>query len=334
MNLNNLLKMRILLALLTVITLFIACDSNPVQKTTKTTTTTTVVTPQFSADSAYLFVKEQIDFGPRIPGSEPHTACANYLVAKLAQYCDTAFIQHFTATTFDTKQFASKNIIGSFHPEKTKRILLGAHWDTRPHADADPNPNNWDQPFDGANDGASGVGALIEIARQLAIKQPEVGVDIIFFDIEDYGLPNGSNEQGDWWGLGAQHWAKNTHRPKTDYQYGILLDMVGGFNPTFLREGFSDYYAPNIVAKVWKKAYELGYNQYFPNTPGNPITDDHYYVNSIARIPMINIIHQDHSTGTGFVATWHTLEDNLQNIDANSLKIAGTTVLGVIYDEK
>ncbi len=313
--------------------LLTACESKAPKEISKKPTAPTVTLPNYSADSAFYYVKKQTEFGPRIPATEPHAACAQYLHAKLKEFCDTAFVQHFSAETFDTKTFAGQNIIGSFHPEKKQRILLGAHWDTRPQADADPNPENHDKTFEGANDGASGVGALLEIARQLSINAPNVGVDIIFFDLEDYGTPNGVNIDGDWWGLGSQYWAKNCHRPTSDYSYGFLLDMVGGFAPKFLREGFSDYYAPAIVSKVWKKAYELGHKEYFLNTPGNPITDDHYYVNTMGRIPMINIIHQDHTTGTGFVSTWHTLEDNIQNIDPNSLKVVGTTVLSVLESE-
>ena len=289
--------------------------------------------PSFNADSAFYFVKAQTDFGPRVPNTEAHKNCAHFLHKQLERYCDKVMVQHFTARTFDGVKINGKNIIGSFFPEKEKRILLAAHWDSRPFADHDANPANRETPIDGANDGASGVGVLLEIARQLKEKNPEIGVDIIFFDAEDWGTKNSKNDSGDWWCLGSQHWARNPHVPNYKADFGILLDMVGAPNAKFLQEEISMRFAARIVAKVWSKAYKLGHKDYFLNTAGHPITDDHQYVNQIAKIPMINIIHQDHTTGTGFVSTWHTTQDNISNIDKQTLYVVGTTVLGVIYDE-
>jgi len=292
-----------------------------------------IVIPNFDPDSAFYFVKTQTDFGPRVPNTEAHKKCAVFLQNKLEKYCDKVILQQFTATTFDKTKINGINIIGTFSPEKEKRILLAAHWDSRPFADHDPNPANRDTPIDGANDGASGVGVLLEISRQLKEKNPEVGVDIIFFDAEDWGTRNSKNDSGDWWCLGSQHWARNPHIANYKADFGILLDMVGAPNAKFLQEETSMRFASRIVAKVWSKAYKLGFKDYFLNNAGNPITDDHQYVNQIAKIPMINIIHQDHSTGTGFVSTWHTTQDNISNIDKQTLYVVGTTVLGVIYDE-
>jgi len=293
-----------------------------------------ITAPNFDPDSAFYFVKAQTDFGPRVPNTEAHRKCAQFLQNKLEEYCDVVIVQPFTTHTFDGTKINGKNIIGSFFPEKQRRVLLAAHWDSRPFADNDPNPANRNIPIDGANDGASGVGVLLEVARQLKEKNPEIGVDIIFFDAEDWGPRMGEPETGDWWCLGAQHWARNPHVANYKADYGILLDMVGAPNAKFLQEGISMHYASKIVAKVWSKAYQLGFRDYFLNFPGNPITDDHLYVNKIARIPMINIIHQDHTTGTGFFPAWHTLQDNISNIDRNTLYVVGTTVLAVIYDEK
>jgi Zn-dependent M28 family amino/carboxypeptidase len=293
-----------------------------------------IAIPNFDPDSAYYFVKIQTDFGPRVPNTEAHKKCALFLKNQLEKYCDKVTVQNFVAITFDGTKLNGKNIIGSFFPEKEKRILLAAHWDSRPFADNDPDPANREKPIDGANDGASGVGVLLEVARQLKEKNPEVGVDIIFFDAEDWGTKNSSNETGNWWALGSQHWSKNPHTPSYKADFGILLDMIGAPNAKFLQEGFSMRYAASIVAKVWSKAYKLGFKDYFLNIAGNPITDDHQYVNQYAKIPMINIIHQDHTTNTGFVSTWHTLQDNISNIDKHTLFVVGTTVLGVIYDER
>jgi len=292
-----------------------------------------ITTPNFNPDSAFYFVKAQTDFGPRVPNTEAHRMCAQFLQNKLQEYCDVVIIQSFTTHTFDGAKINGKNIIGSFFPEKQRRVLLAAHWDSRPFADYDPDPANRDKPIDGANDGASGVGVLLEIARQLKEKNPEIGVDIIFFDAEDWGPRAGQSERDDWWCLGAQYWAKNPHVAHYKADFGILLDMVGAPNAKFLQEGMSMRYASQIVAKVWSKAYQLGFKDYFLNFPGNPITDDHVYVNKIAKIPMINIIHQDHTTGTGFFPAWHTLQDNISGIDKHTLYVVGTTVLGVVYDE-
>ena len=317
---------------ITTLLLFVACDSSNKNKgkTIKETPPAVIQAPDFDADSAFYFVKAQTDFGPRVPNTEAHAKCARFLQTHLERFCDKVIVQPFTATTYDGTKINGKNIIGSFFPEKESRILLAAHWDSRPFADNDPNPANRDNPIDGANDGASGVGVLLEIARQLKDKSPDMGVDIIFFDAEDWGPKGGQNETGDWWCLGSQYWAKNPHIANYKADYGILLDMVGAPNAKFLQEWYSVHYASRIVSKVWAKAYQLGYKDYFLNTAGHPITDDHLYVNKLAKIPMINIIHQDHTSNTGFVSTWHTMQDNISNIDKHTLYVVGTTVLGVI----
>jgi Zn-dependent M28 family amino/carboxypeptidase len=325
---------KLLILLIPIILVIISCNDSKKAKSTKKVEQITIAPPNFDPDSAFYFVKAQTDFGPRVPNTEAHRNCAQFLQNKLEQYCDKVMVQPFTATTFDGAKINGKNIIGSFFPEKQRRVLLAAHWDSRPIADNDPDPANRDKPIDGANDGASGVGILLEIARQLKEKNPEIGVDIIFFDAEDWGIPSGQRGSDDWWALGSQYWARNPHVPNYRADYGILLDMVGAPNAKFLQEGFSVHYASHIVAKVWAKAYQLGYGNYFLNTAGNPITDDHLYVNRIAKIPMINIIHQDNTTGTGFVHTWHTLQDNISNIDKHTLYVVGTTVLAVINDER
>jgi len=327
--------MKPLILIITLAIFLISCNNSSKNnnKNTNTEEQVSIAIPNFDPDSAFYFVKAQTDFGPRVPNTEAHRKCAQFLQNQLEKYCDKVMIQNFTAKTFDGTKINGKNIIGSFFPEKEKRVLLAAHWDSRPFADHDPDPAHREKPIDGANDGASGVGVLLEVARQLKEKNPEIGVDIIFFDAEDWGTKNSSNETGDWWCLGSQHWARNPHVSGYKADFGILLDMVGAPNAKFLQEGFSIKYASRIVAKVWSKAYKLGYKDYFLNTAGNPITDDHQYVNQIAKIPMINIIHQDHTTGTGFVSTWHTTQDNISNIDRHTLFVVGTTVLGVIYDE-
>ncbi|MCB2219749.1 MAG: M28 family peptidase [Bacteroidetes bacterium] len=292
--------------------------------------------PDFNKDSAYHFVQMQVDFGPRVPGTKAHTDCAKYLSGTLNRMADTVFVQTFQARAYDGTVLNGKNIIGSFQPEKADRIFLCAHWDSRPFADHDPDIKNHNTPIDGANDGASGVGVLLEIARQISLSKPKVGVDIIFFDLEDYGPPQDSQQkgEGDWWALGSQYWSRNTHIPGYFAKYGILLDMVGAENATFLMEGFSLYYAPGLVKKVWNTAHQIGYSSRFLFEQGGYIEDDHKYVNEILKIPTINIIHLDHQSVNGsFFDHWHTVRDNMETISQETLKIVGQTVLTVVFEE-
>ena len=293
--------------------------------------------PDFNADSAYHFIKQQVEFGPRITNTKAHEKCAEYLVQKLKNYSTTVTVQNGQVKAFDGTILNIKNIIASFDPGNNNRIFLCSHWDSRPFADHDPDINNHKKPIDGANDGASGVGVLLEVARQLSISRPGIGIDIIFFDAEDYGPPQDLkllDDMGDWWGLGSQYWSKQQHVEYYFAKYGILLDMVGAPGATFLKEGFSMEYASEIVDHVWRTASRIGYSGYFYFENGNYINDDHYYINKIRKIPTIDIIHLDQTSKTGFDRTWHTIDDNLSNIDKNTLKAVGQTLLTVIYEEK
>ncbi|MBE0637522.1 MAG: M28 family peptidase [Bacteroidales bacterium] len=293
-----------------------------------------IVVPGFDADSAYYFVARQLSFGPRVPGTSAHAQCAKWLEETMKQFTPDVIVQEFKARVYNSQVLGGKNIIAVFNPQMQRRILLAAHWDSRPYADHDPDPANHGKAIDGANDGASGVGVLLEIARQLSRQSPSAGVDIILFDLEDYGPPQDKQtyESTDMWGLGSQHWARNPHVPRYTANFGILLDMVGAPNARFPMEGFSMYYAPDINKKIWTLAGKLGYGEYFIFEQGGYITDDHYYVNKIARIPMINIIHLDETSSNGsFYEHWHTVNDNLDQIDQNTLKIVGEVVLNVIY---
>ncbi len=290
--------------------------------------------PTFNADSAFNFVARQVAFGPRVPNSEAHRQAGKWLTETLGRFSDTIYLQETRVRAYDGTVLNIKNIIGVFQPENRRRILLCAHWDSRPYADYDPDPANHFTPIDGANDGASGVGVLLEIARLISQQAPDVGIDIIFFDAEDYGRHRFSNlPDRDTWALGSQHWARNPHRPDYFARFGILLDMVGASDPQFKREGYSMLYAPNIVRKVWEAANRLGYGHIFLNRDGGFVTDDHYYVNTIRNIPTINIIHQDETTEHGFFPQWHTLGDNMEVIDPITLRAVGETVLSVIYSE-
>ncbi len=291
--------------------------------------------PSFNADSAYQYVKTQVAFGPRVPNTPEHKLCAGYLSATLKQFGAAVVEQRADLETFDGKTLHAVNIIASFNPENETRILLFAHWDTRPWSDHDPNPANYDKPVSGANDGASGVGILLEMARQLGLNKPKTGVDIIFFDAEDYGAPESfTGNSEDSWCLGTQYWAKNLHVPDYKAKYGILLDMVGAPGATFYKEQISMYYAAHVVNKVWSTASKLSFGQYFVDKQGGGITDDHLYVNKIADIPSIDIIQYNPNSEHGFGSYWHTTNDTMDNIDKNTLYAVGTTLLHVVYGEK
>ena len=291
--------------------------------------------PSFNADTAYHYIERQVSFGPRVPNTAAHDTAAEWITGTLEQFADNVIVQRTTVQAYDGTMLNIQNIIGSFNPQVKKRILLCAHWDTRPIADWDKDPERRDEPILGANDGGSGVGVLLEIARQMKEEGIDIGVDIIFFDAEDYGQPrnSGGRPKDDTWCLGSQYWARNPHVPGYDAYYGILLDMVGAENSTFSLEQISMTYASFVMKKVWSTAHELGYSRYFINQRTGPITDDHYYINTIANIPCIDIINRDLTTQTGFGPYWHTHDDNMDIISKDVLKAVGQTVLQVVYEE-
>jgi glutaminyl-peptide cyclotransferase len=304
-----------------------------------------VAVPVFNADSAYHFVQQQVAFGPRIPNTKAHQQAGNFFIDHFKKQGAVVIVQDFTATTYDNQKLFLRNIIASFQPDKPKRILLAAHWDTRPFSDKDKEkPRGY---FDGANDGGSGVGILLEIARTLkAAEPPDVGIDIILFDGEDWGFDQATAETlygknvdfplpknlHSWWCLGSQYWSKNKHKPNYSAYFGVLLDMVGAENSVFVKEGYSMEYAPGIVNKVWSMAARLGYGNIFITKNEGTITDDHVFVNEFAKIPMINIISYDPELGF-FGDFHHTRNDNMDLISKEKLQAVGTTLLHVIYQE-
>jgi len=339
--------MRYVILLFTILLFAYACSSDKGGKTVQDTEVPAkaILVPQFNADSAYHFIQKQVDFGPRIPNTAAHKKAGDYFIEQFEAYGATVMAQEFEVLSYDNKKLFLRNIIASFSPEKKKRILLAAHWDTRPFADKDPeNPNAL---FDGANDGGSGVGVLLEIGRVLSQNEmPDVGIDIILFDGEDWGFDTSTADRlyssstdfklpsnlDSWWCLGSQYWSKNKHKPNYSAYYGILLDMVGAKNAQFPKEGVSLDYAPGIVDKVWKTASRLGYGHVFINKKAGGITDDHVFVNAFAKIPMINIVHYDQANGY-FGDFHHSRKDNMDIISRETLDAVGTTLLNVLYYE-
>jgi glutaminyl-peptide cyclotransferase len=330
-------NMRISVVLCTLSIGFILFSCKPDKEKKNISPSRNVTVPVFNADSAYSFIKRQVDFGPRVPNTVSHQRTGDYLVSKLKGFGAVIVEQTFEATSFDGKKLQLRNIVASFSPDKQKRVLLAAHWDTRPFADKDTEKK--DAPFDGANDGASGVGVLLEIGRAIGShKQPDTGVDLILFDGEDWGekenmnvpLPEGLNS---WWCLGSQYWAKHKHKANYTAQYGILLDMVGANRAHFYREGLSLEFAPRIVENIWNTAARLGYSDYFVKQNVGEITDDHQFINRVAKIPMVDVV--DYKPGIGFFGDYHhNLKDNLQLINKETLQAVGTTLTNVIYYEE
>lgn len=294
------------------------------------------VGPDFNADSAYIYLQEQCDFGPRTMNSVAHDKCEKWIIQKFEQYGCKVTTQKATLNGYDGTPLRSTNIMASYNPEATTRIMFCAHWDCRPWADNDPDSTNWHKPIIAANDAASGVGVMIELARILKGSGLELGVDFICFDAEDYGTPQWfeGEDPGDTWALGAQYFANNLPEGYAP-RYGILLDMVGGVGAKFYREGMSMQYAPAIVKKVWNAARQVGYGSYFPKDDGGMITDDHIPVNQTANIPCIDVIpYYPDCAQSGFGPTWHTIADNMDNIDKNTLKAVGQTMVQVLFTEK
>lgn len=320
------------------ILLLISCQkSSEKSQDTQQNPQTQLEVPPFNADSAYNFVEKQVAFGPRVPGTTAHAQTAQYLVDRLTAFGADVTVQEFDQTTFDNNRVTLKNIIATFYPDKKKRILLAAHWDTRPFADEDEdNPN---RPMDGANDGGSGVAVLLEIARSLnqAENPPGVGIDLILFDGEDWGergqrtpLPPGLDS---WWCLGSQYWSAHKHKPGYSAYYGILLDMVGAKGSQFFREELSVRYAPSVVERVWTTASQLGHGRYFVNKIQPEVLDDHKFITEKGRIPTIDIINYDPVKGS-FGDFWHTQQDNMDIISKETLKAVGETVLHQVYSEE
>lgn len=334
----NFLKTTSYLFLLAYLTNFISCKEKPSSEQTETSEQVKLAaTPTFNADSAYYFVEKQVKFGPRIPNTAAHVKCGDYLVATLKKYGCEVIEQKFKPVTYDGKVLNARNIIGSINPEATKRILLASHWDTRPFSDEDSTART--KTFDSANDGPSGVGVIFEILRtiQASGQKPTVGIDVVFFDVEDWGPPDSYkgavNDANGGWLMGSEYWSRNLHKPNYSAYFGILLDMVGGKGATFTKDEISRQYAPAVVNNVWTIASQLGYSHYFLNQDFGNITDDHVPVNVNAKINMIDICDLRPNSGSTFGDYHHTQKDNMSIIDKGTLKAVGQTLLQVLYQE-
>lgn len=322
--------LRQTIALLLFISLFCACSSakNTSNSTAEADDTPSAV-PSFNADSALSFAKTQTDFGPRVPNTVAHRQTSAWLSGKLREFTDTVVLQPIKIPAFDGTILDAVNIMGRFNPENPRRILLLAHFDCRPWADNDPNPDNHYKPVDGANDGASGVAVLLELSRILheyPLPDDAPGVDILFVDAEDWG----SHDDEDSWALGTKYFVNNP--PVAGYRpdYVIVLDMVGGKNPSFYKEYFSELSAPALNTAVWNAAASAGYAHLFPPSVNSAVTDDHKpFID--AGIPAIDIIDFRPGNDGGFDPNWHTVNDTFENLDKETLKAVGQTMLEFLY---
>lgn len=290
----------------------------------------TPYTSSFCADSAFAYVAAQTAFGPRVPGTEASRRCAQWLASTLERLgADTVMVSTGTVTAYEGTRLPISNISARFNTSVPKRVLLLAHWDSRPWADQDGDAERRMQPIDGANDGASGVAVILELLRGL---DSNVGVDVLFVDAEDYGRREGDEAHGDAidsWCLGTQEWLKAPTLPLGDISYAVLLDMVGGRDATFPHEYHSLLAAPNLCGRLTHAAAKAGTSARFPNEPGGPVLDDHVYLIA-AGIPAIDIIESQHPQTGSFNPTWHTAEDKLENIDPATLDAVGRTVEALI----
>lgn len=322
----------------------------------KPSKTVEVLTPAaFCADSAYAYVSAQVAFGARVPGTEAHKACEQYLVEQLTRFGAEVSIQEGSLPNYAGEQQPIRNIIARFGTTSTSHVeetgvpggttMLCAHWDCRPWCDQEQDPALWQTPVLGANDGASGVGVLLEVARQLSLLDSVPSVEIVFFDAEDMGTPEfyEGPQRPNSWCLGSQLYAQELLARKSVRmaspecpeapecseapREGILLDMVGAPDAVFPKEYFSMHFAPSLTEKVWRMGARLGFGRYFSPEKGSAITDDHYFVNTIAGVPCIDIIHYSHQSGTGFPAYWHTTHDDMSNVSVATLHAVGTTVM-------
>lgn len=321
--------MKKLLALSLTGSLLLSCNlsgkqtTNKADTTEQTTSEASIVSAPFDVDSAYHYIQTQVDFGVRTPGSTGHQACGDWLVSKFKGWGYNVIEQSFPGKDYYGKDIKGRNIIASLNLDAPKRMLLMAHWDTRAVADEDQDSDRRKQAIQGADDGGSGVGVLLELARSWSIKAPQVGIDIILFDLEDGGH-NGDNNS---WCLGSQYWASNPHVKDYRAEGGILLDMVGGKNARFHWESYSRSHAAPLLMELWDLAKQLGHINYFPQSEGGGVTDDHIPVIDKLDIPCVDIINFSFDNGRqGFGSHWHTHNDNMSIIDKASLQAVGQTV--------
>ncbi len=274
--------------------------------------------PVFPADAAFALLERQVAFGPRVPGTAGHAAQLAWMLSYLRERADTVWVQEFRHDVPGRATLELTNVFAQFRPRVPDRILLVAHWDTRPTADMEPDPDARDRPIPGANDGASGTAVLLQLADVLSRHSPPIGVDLLLVDGEDYAPSHMY--------LGAAHFAAHVP-PGYEPLYGIVVDMVADRDPRFPQEAYSRQYAPEVVDRVWRTAERLGHREHFPPIHGRAITDDHVPLNQ-AGIRTIDIIDFDYGPGNAY---WHTHDDDLPNVGPEGLGVVGEVLVAGVW---
>lgn len=307
------------------------------QQTIRTADTIALAScPHFEADSAMTYIREQCDFGARVTGTEASHLCGDYIAEKFKQFGAEVRLQEENVTIYDGSTVKARNIIASINTDNPDRLLICAHWDSRPWADNDPDEKNHHTPVLAANDGASGVAVMLEMARQLQQMPISTGIDFVCFDAEDMGTPRWAEDEYDsdgTWCLGSEAWAKQARKDGYVARYGILMDMVGGRGSTFSQEMVSKEFAGPVVDMLWRLAAQIGYSHFFPQREGAWLVDDHVNVNRIARIPCLDVVPYFTEGPSSFGPTWHTVNDTPDNIDPNVLEAVGQSLLQLIYND-
>ncbi|MBP5196690.1 MAG: M28 family peptidase [Bacteroidaceae bacterium] len=329
---------KTLIILLVAAGLLSACGEKTKTSSQETDTIALQPCPEFSEDSAFVWIERQCAFGPRVTGSEAWRRCGDWLCGEFERHGCLVEEQRGEVKMWDGTPLNARNITARYNPEEKRRVLLCAHWDSRPWADNDEDEGNHHTPVPAANDGASGVAVMLEIARLLHETDSMLpcGVDFVCFDAEDAGTPYWAEDNGEGaktWCLGSQMWSEKMKEQEEKPVYGILFDMVGGYGATFSMEEASVRYARPLVNRLWQIAGQIGYGHYFPKRDGGGVVDDHLYVNR-AGIPCIDIIPYHEYGRSVFGHTWHTLEDTPENIDRKVLKAVGQSVVQLLYNEK
>lgn len=319
-------KYLYLLLVITMSCFLVGCKQDPPKAPTSTVKKPRIKIPKFDQHATYEFVEKQLSFGYRIPGTEEHKATKDWYVSEFEKAGAKVEVQEFKSSFLGKKDMDSYNVIATINPDHKKRVLLAAHWDSRLIAEKDPDESKRDQPIMGADDGATGVAILLEIAHMIKENPIDLGVDIVLFDAEDQGDTGGDNMT---WCLGSQYWSKNPHKPNYTAKFGILLDMVGAENARFGYEEFSKINAGDVMRRIWKLAQGMGYSDFFQDYDAGQIMDDHYHVMLNRKIPMVDIINLP----DGFGKYHHTHEDNIDIVSKRTLKVVGQVVTAVLYKE-
>ena len=304
-------------------------DKKSVKKshTKQETRKKTVKIPVFNGDSAYYYVKKQVDFGPRVTGSEAHKKAQQWFIDKFKSLGAEVEVQKFDAHFANGTSAKAANIIATFNPGKSKKVIIASHYDSRYMAEKDPDESMRNKAIDGADDGASGVGVILELARVISQNPIDMSVQFILFDAED----NGDSDKGDeTWCLGSQYWSNQAAKNGERADFGVLLDMVGARGAMFPKEGISKRYAGPVQDIIWNLAANMGYGDLFADVEKGFVNDDHLYVNQVARIAMVDIINIPGPDGK-FGDYHHTHKDNMDIIDKNTLRRTGQVLTALLY---